>query len=224
MSKRAVLIGINRYKIPGADLRGCVNDVKNMQGVLTSITVSKTGDITALTDFAATKKAMQAAIRDLVSKARAGDVVCCITPVTALTCRTRTAMRPITATRFCADRSRLERPAHRRLAAHNLRQAARGREPDCHHGLLPFRKQHTRIPAAGRADNSALSAQSLGHDGRGVRAQTARQAARELRTSPRRGAGRAISFRLTSRSCSSPAVAIPRLRPTPISATVTTAP
>ena len=75
MTKRAVLIGINRYRIPGADLRGCVNDVKNMQGVLTKHYGFKAGDITALTDYAATKKAMQAAIRDLVGKARAGDVV-----------------------------------------------------------------------------------------------------------------------------------------------------
>lgn len=75
MTKRAVLIGINRYMIPGADLRGCVNDVKNLQGALTKHFGFKPGDITALTDFAATKKAMQAAIRDLVGKARAGDVV-----------------------------------------------------------------------------------------------------------------------------------------------------
>ena len=31
MAKRAVLVGLNRYRIPGADLRGCVNDVMNMQ-------------------------------------------------------------------------------------------------------------------------------------------------------------------------------------------------
>ena len=28
MAKRALLIGINQYQIPGADLRGCVNDVR----------------------------------------------------------------------------------------------------------------------------------------------------------------------------------------------------
>ena len=75
MTKRAVLIGINRYKIPGADLRGCINDVKNMKAVLTRYYGFKAGDITALTDYAATKKAMQAAIRNLVSKGRAGDVL-----------------------------------------------------------------------------------------------------------------------------------------------------
>ena len=35
MAKRALLVGINRYKIPGADLRGCVNDVKNLKSALT---------------------------------------------------------------------------------------------------------------------------------------------------------------------------------------------
>jgi uncharacterized caspase-like protein len=75
MAKKAVLIGINRYKIPGADLRGCVNDVKNMRQVLTEMYGFKGSDITQLTDFAATKKAMQAAISKVVKDARAGDVV-----------------------------------------------------------------------------------------------------------------------------------------------------
>ena len=36
MAKRAVLIGINKYQVPGADLQGCVNDVKNLKGALTT--------------------------------------------------------------------------------------------------------------------------------------------------------------------------------------------
>jgi metacaspase-1 len=75
MAKRALLIGINRYKIPGADLRGCVNDVRNLQQVLLDFYGFKSSDINVLTDFAATKKAMQAAIGKLVSGARAGDAV-----------------------------------------------------------------------------------------------------------------------------------------------------
>jgi AMMECR1 domain-containing protein len=35
MAKRAVLIGVNRYRMPGSDLRGCINDIKNMQATLT---------------------------------------------------------------------------------------------------------------------------------------------------------------------------------------------
>jgi hypothetical protein len=75
MAKRAVLIGVNRYKIPGADLRGCVNDVVNMTGVLTQVYGFAKSDIVTLTDFGATKKAMQAAIRGLITGARKGDVL-----------------------------------------------------------------------------------------------------------------------------------------------------
>jgi uncharacterized caspase-like protein len=50
MAKKALLIGINRYKIPGADLRGCVNDVKNMQAVLTQMYGFANKDVTVLTD------------------------------------------------------------------------------------------------------------------------------------------------------------------------------
>ncbi len=75
MAKKALLIGINRYKIPGADLRGCVNDVKNMKGVLTQMYGFASKDVSVMTDFAATTKAMKAAISKLVRDARSGDVV-----------------------------------------------------------------------------------------------------------------------------------------------------
>ena len=75
MTKRAVLIGINRYSIPGADLRGCVNDVKNLQDVLTRYYGFKADDIVVLTDLAATKKAIQAAIDELVSQGQPEDVL-----------------------------------------------------------------------------------------------------------------------------------------------------
>ncbi len=75
MGKKALLIGINRYKIPGADLRGCVNDVKNMQVILTQQYGFAGKDVTILTDFAATTKAMQAAVSKLIRDARKGDVL-----------------------------------------------------------------------------------------------------------------------------------------------------
>jgi hypothetical protein len=75
MAKRAVLIGINRYRVPGADLRGCVNDVKNVQKVLTEYYGFAGKDITVMTDLKATKEAMQAAIQKLVAGARKGDVL-----------------------------------------------------------------------------------------------------------------------------------------------------
>jgi len=75
MAKRALLVGINRYKIPGADLRGCLNDVKNMKSVLTRYYGFADRDIRTLTDLQATKKAMQSEITKLIGKARAGDVL-----------------------------------------------------------------------------------------------------------------------------------------------------
>src|ERR1043166_5112781 len=75
MSKKAVLIGINRYQMAGADLRGCVNDVKNMRNVLTQRYGFKANDIAVITDLRATKKEMESAIRKLVQGGRKGDVL-----------------------------------------------------------------------------------------------------------------------------------------------------
>jgi metacaspase-1 len=74
MGKRALLIGINKYQIAGADLRGCVNDVKDLRDALVEFHGFKRGDISVLTDGAATKKAMQAGIQKLVRDSRKGDV------------------------------------------------------------------------------------------------------------------------------------------------------
>lgn len=75
MAKKALLVGINRYRIPGADLRGCVNDVRNVEALLREVFDFKKKDITTLTDFAATKQAMQAGIQSLVRGGRPGDVL-----------------------------------------------------------------------------------------------------------------------------------------------------
>ena len=74
MAKRALLIGINRYQIPGADLRGCVNDVEDLSQVLRSFHGFKPADITKLTDGAATKKAIQSGIKKLLRGLKKGDV------------------------------------------------------------------------------------------------------------------------------------------------------
>ena len=75
MAKRAVLIGINRYQIPGADLSGCVNDVKNLSEALKTYYGFTDKDLTILTDLKATKKAMQAAIKKLIRSGKKGDVL-----------------------------------------------------------------------------------------------------------------------------------------------------
>jgi len=75
MAKRAVLIGINKYQMPGADLQGCVNDVKNLSGVLKTYYGFTDKDMTVLTDAKATKKAMETAIKKLITGGKKGDVL-----------------------------------------------------------------------------------------------------------------------------------------------------
>jgi hypothetical protein len=74
MAKRAFLVGVNRYQIAGADLRGCVNDVKDLSAALIEFHGFKKSDITVVTDLAATKKAMQAGIKALIRDSKKGDV------------------------------------------------------------------------------------------------------------------------------------------------------
>ena len=75
MAKRALLIGINKYQVPGADLRGCVNDVKDLSAALIEFHGFRKRDITLLLDGAATQKAMQAGIASLIRGAKKGDVI-----------------------------------------------------------------------------------------------------------------------------------------------------
>jgi hypothetical protein len=73
MARRALLIGINKYLIPGADLRGCVNDVHDLTAVLTVFGGFNKRDVTTLIDTKATKKAMMAGIKSLVKASNKGD-------------------------------------------------------------------------------------------------------------------------------------------------------
>ena len=75
MAKRALLIGINKYQIPGADLRGCVNDVKDLSAALIEFHGFKKRDITTLLDGAATQKGMKAGIKSLLRGAKKGDTL-----------------------------------------------------------------------------------------------------------------------------------------------------
>ena len=73
-AQRAFLIGINRYQMAGADLRGCVNDVKDLSAALIDFHGFRKRDIAVLTDGAATGKAIQAGITKLVRESKKGDV------------------------------------------------------------------------------------------------------------------------------------------------------
>lgn len=74
MAKRALLIGINKYLIPGTDLRGCVNDVTDLSAALTEFSGFNKRDLTVLLDKAATRTAIVAAIQKLVKRSKKGDV------------------------------------------------------------------------------------------------------------------------------------------------------
>jgi len=73
MANKALLVGINKYKIPGADLNGCVNDVTNMRDILLKFFGFTTKEIRVLVDERATKKNIMERLKRLVGGAKAGD-------------------------------------------------------------------------------------------------------------------------------------------------------
>ena len=75
MPKKAVCVGINKYPIKDADLRGCVNDANAWASLLTEHYDFPTGDITMITDEGAVKKTVLKALEDLVTGSQEGDVL-----------------------------------------------------------------------------------------------------------------------------------------------------
>lgn len=73
MANRALLVGVNKYKLPGSDLQGCVNDVTNVRDVLLKYFGFRVRDIRVLVDGRATKKAILDWLQWLVKGAAAGD-------------------------------------------------------------------------------------------------------------------------------------------------------
>ena len=73
MGNRALLVGINRYRLPGSDLQGCVNDVTNVRDVLLKYFGFKVKDIRVLADDRATRAGILKRLEWLVKKATAGD-------------------------------------------------------------------------------------------------------------------------------------------------------
>ena len=121
MAKKALLVGINRYKIPGADLRGCVNDVKNLRTVLTTYYGFAGKDIKTLTDYAATTKAMRDAIAAAGEGRQEGGrpALALLRPRRQRPRQERGRGRPARRDPL-PHRPRLEGPASRRLAAHTF--------------------------------------------------------------------------------------------------------
>jgi len=71
--KKALLVGLNKYKQPGSDLRGCVNDVTNMRTLLSDTYKFKLDNIRLLFDSRATKKGIINRLNWLVLDAKPGD-------------------------------------------------------------------------------------------------------------------------------------------------------
>jgi len=73
MQSKAVLVGVNKYAMPDADLAGCVNDVTNVRDVLLKYFGFSAGKIRLLTDSRATRARIMEALAWLVRDAAAGD-------------------------------------------------------------------------------------------------------------------------------------------------------
>ena len=76
MAQRALLVGINKYQVPGADLRGCVNDVKDLSEALIKFYGFRKSDVQVLLDTAATQKAMQTWHYDSLARGEKGRRPC----------------------------------------------------------------------------------------------------------------------------------------------------
>lgn len=50
MANKALLVGVNKYKLPGSDLQGCVNDITNIRDVLLKYFGFRVKDIRVLAD------------------------------------------------------------------------------------------------------------------------------------------------------------------------------
>lgn len=73
MENKALLVGINKYKIPGSDLNGCVNDVTNVRDILLKYVGFTVKDIRVVVNERATKKGIIDRLKWLVKGAKAGD-------------------------------------------------------------------------------------------------------------------------------------------------------
>ncbi len=76
MNNKALLVGINAYPNPSNNLRGCINDIVDMEYFIASKNkVYAKENIRTLTDSRATKKAILAALNWLLLGASAGDQI-----------------------------------------------------------------------------------------------------------------------------------------------------
>ena len=76
MNNKALLVGINAYSNPSNNLRGCINDIVDMENFIASKhKVYPKENIRTLTDGRATKKGILSALDWLLLGASAGDQI-----------------------------------------------------------------------------------------------------------------------------------------------------
>jgi methylmalonyl-CoA mutase N-terminal domain/subunit len=74
MRNKALLVGINKYPNPRNELKGCVNDILDIEHFITETNkVYAKQNIKKLTDRQATKKEIVTQIKWLVEGAQSGD-------------------------------------------------------------------------------------------------------------------------------------------------------
>lgn len=73
MASKALLVGVNRYRLPGCDLQGCVNDITNMRDVLLKYFGFSAEQVRLVADERATREAVLERLEWLVGDAAAGD-------------------------------------------------------------------------------------------------------------------------------------------------------
>ena len=75
MSKKALCVGINDYPGDGSDLNGCVNDAKAWASLLAEHYDFAKANVKLLLDAQAVKAKVMAGIKNLLAKAKSGDVL-----------------------------------------------------------------------------------------------------------------------------------------------------
>lgn len=73
--KRALLVGINKYQMPGNNLSGCVNDIVDVQNTILKDQGFETANIATITDKAATRTAILDGLKKLVAAGQPGDML-----------------------------------------------------------------------------------------------------------------------------------------------------
>jgi len=74
MAKRALFVGVNEYPLASDRLKGCVNDAMGWSDLLSDHFDFPRSSIKVITDTDATKRAVVAALKRLLARARSGDV------------------------------------------------------------------------------------------------------------------------------------------------------